>query len=151
MPRDHARAYLEDSTALALAPGNAEILAALGFEEFCLGRLDAARAHLEQGARLDPRSARVAQRLGDFLLSIRQYPEAERAFQRALELAPTDLGVRDELATLALAQGDLARARTIVQTVPKEVGPTDLVAAIATYQDLGWVLDDAQQALLSCV
>ena len=53
VPRDHARAYLEDSTALAFAPGNGEILAALGFEEFCLGRLDAARAHLEQGARLD--------------------------------------------------------------------------------------------------
>lgn len=148
VPRDHARAYLEDSTALALAPGNAEILAALGFEEFCLGRLAAARAHLEQGVRLDPRSARVAQGLGDFLISIRQYPEAERAFQRALELAPTDLWMRDELAALALAQGDLARARTIVQTVPKEVDPTDLVAAIATYQDLGWVLDDSQQALL---
>jgi TolB-like protein/Tfp pilus assembly protein PilF len=148
VPRDHARAYLEDSTALALAPGNAEVLAALGFEEFCLGRLDAARTHLEQGVRLDPRSARVAQGLGDLLLSIRQYPEAERAFQRALELAPTDLGVRDELATLALAQGDLARARIIVQAAPKEVDPTDLVSAIATYQDLGWVLDDAQQALL---
>ncbi len=148
VPRDHARAYLEDSTALALAPGSAEVLAALGFEEFCLGRLTAARAHLEQGVRLDPRSARVAQGLGDLLLSIRQYPEAERALQRALELAPTDLGVRDELATLALAQGDLPRARIIAQTVPKEVDPTDLVAAIATYQDLGWVLDDAQQALL---
>jgi serine/threonine-protein kinase len=148
VPRDHARAYLEDSTALTLAPGNAEVLAALGFEEFCLGRLAAARAHLEQGVRLDPRSARVAQGLGDLLLSIRHYPEAERAFQRALELAPTDLGVRDELATLALAQGDLPRARMIVQAAPKEVDPTDLVAAIATYQDLGWVLDDAQQALL---
>ena len=148
VPRDHTRAYLEDSTALALAPGNAEVLAALGFEEFSLGRWDAARTHLEQGVRLDPRSARVAEGLGDLLLATRQYAEAERALQRALELAPADLGVRDELATLALAQGDLTRARNIVQGAPSEVDPTDLVATIATYQDLAWVLDDAQQALL---
>ena len=56
--------YTEDSTALALAPGNAELLGAVGFDELNLGRWEAARGHLEQAARLDPRSVAAARQLG---------------------------------------------------------------------------------------
>ena len=90
----------------------------------------------------------MAQGLGDFLISIRQYPEAERAFQRALEIAPTDRGGRTQWPLSRWPRATWRAACTIVQTVPKEVDPTDLVAAIATDQDLGRVLDDSQQALL---
>jgi hypothetical protein len=57
---DKSRGYAEDSTALALAPGNAELLGAVGFDELTLGRWKVAREHLEQAAWLDPRSGATA-------------------------------------------------------------------------------------------
>jgi serine/threonine-protein kinase len=145
---DKSRAYTEDSSALALAPGNAELLRAAGFDAFALGRWEAARGHLEQAARLDPRSAATADQLGQLLLYIRQYPEAERTLDHALQLLPADLLVRADRATVALAQGDLAGAQTIINAAPKEVDPAALVAFVANYTDLMWVLDQNQQHLL---
>ena len=148
MPRDQPRAYAEDSTALALAPGDAGLLGAVGWDELNLGRWVAARRHLEQAARLDPRSGATADQLGELLLITRQYPEAERAFDRRLQLAPANLNVREERAVVALAQGDLPGAQAVLRGTPKEVDPTALVAFVATYTDLMWVLDEAQQRLL---
>jgi tetratricopeptide (TPR) repeat protein len=82
------------------------------------------------------------------LLYTRQYPEAERALDHALQLLPANLLVRADRATVALAQGDLAHARAIINAAPTEVDPTALVAFVANYTDLIWVLDDAQQQLL---
>jgi tetratricopeptide (TPR) repeat protein len=56
--------------------------------------------------------------------------------------------VRADRAVVALAQGDLARAQGIVKAAPIEVNPTALVASLASYLELVWVLDDAQQQLL---
>jgi eukaryotic-like serine/threonine-protein kinase len=147
-PKDQLRAYTEDSTALALAPGNAALIGAVGWGELNLGRWEAARGHLEQAARLDPRSGATADRLGQLLLNLREYPEAERALDHALQVQPANLLVRVDRATVALAQGDLARARAVINAAPKGVDPTALVAFVATYQDLGWVLDAAQHRLL---
>jgi tetratricopeptide (TPR) repeat protein len=47
-----------------------------------------------------------------------------------------------------LAQGDLAGARAILRAAPADVDPAQLVADMATYWDLVWALDDAQQRLL---
>ncbi len=133
-PRDHPRAYTEDSTALALAPGDAGLLGAVGLDELNLGRWEAARGHLEQAARLDPRSGTTADQLGQLLLYTRHYPEAERALDHALQLLPANLLVRVDRATVALAQGDLARAQAVINAAPKEVDPTALVAFVANYR-----------------
>jgi tetratricopeptide (TPR) repeat protein len=146
--KDYPRALTEDSTALALALGNAEVLGDVGGAEVYLGRWEAARGHLEQAARLDPRSSIPAQLLGYVLLCTRHYPEAERALDRALQLVPANLGVRHTRAMVALAQGDLAGAQAVLRGAPKEVDPTALVQFMATYNDLLWVLDEAQQRLL---
>jgi serine/threonine protein kinase/Tfp pilus assembly protein PilF len=142
------RALTEDTTALALAPGDADLLAAVGADELYLGRWTAARAHLEQAVRLDPRSMRPARTLGRVLLATRHYPEARRAYDRALALAPTNLATIGSEAMVALAQGDLAGARAVLRAAPKEIDPTALVAHLAVAFDLMWVLDDVQQALL---
>jgi serine/threonine-protein kinase len=146
--KDNHRALAEDSIALALAPGNAEVLGALGWDELTLGRWEAARSHMEQGARLDPRSVSAAEGFGFLLLLTRRYPEAARALDRAMQIAPSNLLVREERAMVALAQGDLAGARTVIRAAPKEVDPTALVAFVANYSDLAWVLDEEQQRLL---
>jgi tetratricopeptide (TPR) repeat protein len=146
--KDHPRALTEDSIALALAPGNAELLGDVGAAEAFLGRWEAARGHMEHAARLDPRSGRPAQFLGYALLYTRHYPEAERALDHALQLVPANLLVRHTRAMVALAQGDLPGAQAVLRAAPKEIDPTALVADVATYNDLMWVLDEAQQRLL---
>jgi tetratricopeptide (TPR) repeat protein len=82
------------------------------------------------------------------LLCARRYPEAERAYDRALELGPENLQWREFRAVVALARGDLEGARVVLRAAPKDVDPTSLVAYMATYVDLIWVLDEPQQELL---
>ena len=145
---DNRRALSEDSTALALAPGSADLLGAMAADEYSLGRWDAARAHLERAERLDPRSANTWRQLGQVLLFTRHYAEARQTFDQALALAPTNLLAIGQRAMVDLAQGDLDGARAVLRAAPKAIDPTALVAYIATYGDLVWVLDNAQQQLL---
>ena len=46
-----------------------------------------------------------------------------------------------------LGKGDLAGARAVLKAAPKEVEPA-LVAYLAEYYDLAWVLDESQRDLL---
>jgi tetratricopeptide (TPR) repeat protein len=87
-------------------------------------------------------------RLARTLLWFRRYPEALQVFERAIALAPTDAGRYQGKAMVYLAQGDLAGARAVLRSAPKEVEPTNLVAGVATFWDLYWVLDEGQQQLL---
>jgi tetratricopeptide (TPR) repeat protein len=145
VPKDYPRALREDSTALAVAPGNAELLGQAATAETYLGRWEAARGHLEQAARLDPRSSFIASLLGRLLLYTRRYPEAERTLDDALQLMPANLLIRHTRVRVALAQGDLPGAQAVLRATPKAVDPTALVAS---YNDLVWVLDDEHQRLL---
>jgi serine/threonine protein kinase/Flp pilus assembly protein TadD len=147
VPKDYPRALTEDSTGLAVASGNAELLGQAATAETFLGRWEAARGHLEQAARLDPRSSFTAQVLGRVLLYTRRYPEAERALDHALQLMPANLLIRCTRVMVALAQGDFAGAQAVLRAAPKAVDPTTLVQFMAT-KDLMWMLDDAQQRLL---
>jgi serine/threonine-protein kinase len=92
---DYARALTADSTAYSLAPGNAELLGYVGWDEVTLGRWEEARSHLEKAVRLDPRSRLPVEGLCVALLYSRHYAEAERALEHALQLMPADLGFRE--------------------------------------------------------
>jgi tetratricopeptide (TPR) repeat protein len=146
--KDIPRALTEDSTALVLAPGNGELLGGVGWDEMSLGRWEAARGHFERAIRLDPRSVNTARGLGLVFLFTRHYPQAQQTLDHALRLEPADLDLREQRAMVALAQGDLAGAQAIIKAAPKEVDPTVLVAYVANYGDLYWVLDQAQQQQL---
>src|SRR4030095_16691121 len=86
--------------------------------------------------------------LGDALVRLRRYPEAREALDRGLALAPASLDLILWKAMSYLGEGDLAGARTVLKAAPKEVEPTTLVAYMATYEDLVWVLDEEQRELL---
>jgi tetratricopeptide (TPR) repeat protein len=49
---------------------------------------------------------------------------------------------------VALARGDLRGAQAVVRAAAARVEPAALLAFLANYQDLYWVLDDAQQRQL---
>jgi TolB-like protein/Flp pilus assembly protein TadD len=145
---DPSRALAELAVGRRAAPNNADLLTVSAIAEEALGRWDAGLAHLRQAAVLDPRAVLTARRLARTLLWLRRYPEAMRESDRALALAPASLGALEDRAMMRLAQGDLAGARAVLRAAIKEVEPAALVANLANYWDLYWVLDDEQQRLL---
>ncbi|MGH7674590.1 MAG: protein kinase domain-containing protein, partial [Gemmatimonadales bacterium] len=145
---DPARAVEQYTLGRRNAPNDAELLSGTAWSEQGLGRWEAALEHFRRAARLDPRSVGTTRGLGFMLLWLRRYSEALQTYDRALALAPAHVSLLEERAMVLLAQGDLAGARAVLRGAPPEVEPTALVAYVALYWDLVWLLDDAQQALL---
>ena len=77
--------------------------------------------------------------------ALRQYAAADSAADRAVALAPTNLVVSWRKVLVALARGDLDSARSVIRASARQIDPGVLLPYFATYQDLYWVLDDAQQ------
>jgi tetratricopeptide (TPR) repeat protein len=146
--KDYTRALEQYEKGLRLAPGDASALWATARAEQGLGRWDPAVEHLKQAVRLDPRSANNLRFLGDALLRLRRYPEAREALDRGLALSPANLALIEAKAMTHLGEGDLAGARAVFKAAPKDVEPTALVADLANYYDLVWVLDEEQRELL---
>jgi tetratricopeptide (TPR) repeat protein len=61
-----------------------------------------------------------------------------------LVLAPNASSLEDRI-MVSLGEGDLVGARRILDDAGSRMNQDDLVAYLATFQDLGWVLSDAQQ------
>jgi serine/threonine protein kinase/tetratricopeptide (TPR) repeat protein len=146
--QDFQRALDEYAQGERRSPSNAELFRGRGQVEMALGQWDAALQHLQQAARLDPRSATVANVLTNALLWSRRYPEALEAVDRWIRLTSGAPQPLEWKAMILLAQGDLAGARALIEPAPKDIPLTRLVAYFATYYDLFWLLSEEQQTLL---
>lgn len=145
---DVAGALAPIERGLARAPDDASLLNAASAWESALGRWDAAVAHGQRALTLDPRSSNVARDLGVTLHYLRRYPEALKAYDHALALAPSDLLVINYRAMIALSRGDLPRAQAVFREAMPAVDSTALLAFISTGYDLYWVLTESQQRRL---
>ena len=143
-----ARAMAVLELGLKQAPSNVDLLAAAGDAEESLGRWQPALERLKRASELDPRSALVARRYGYVLLMLRHYAEADAVSARALSLAPTDMSIFHQGVVVAVARGDREEARRRLRAVPPGIDPDALLAYFANFEDLWWMLDDAQQARL---
>jgi serine/threonine-protein kinase len=146
--KEPARALQQYATGQRLAPGNADLLTATAISEEVLGRWEASVEHFHQAERLDPRSVLTQVRLGEALFYQRRYAGARETIDQGLALAPTNIYLIELKAMTFLVHGDLAGARAVIKAVPKEVEPTALVAWVANWNDLVWVLDEPQRELL---
>jgi eukaryotic-like serine/threonine-protein kinase len=146
--QDLTRAYEESQRAWQLAPKDARYLTLVAGNELALGHTEEGLKHLQEAQILDPRSVETATATVYILATVRRYSEALEAAKRGLALAPADLGLINAAVEAHLAQADLPGARAVLRAVPREVDPATLVAYIANWGDLYWVLDDAQQRLL---
>ena len=146
--KDPTRAVEVYARGQRLAPGNVDLLVATGVSERGLGRWEASVEHFRQAERLDPRSVLTQDRLGETLVLLRRYAEAREAIDRGLSLAPDHLYLIELKVMTFLVQGDMAGARAVMKAVPKDVEPIALVAQVANYWDLVWVLDEDERSLL---
>ncbi|HET6796233.1 MAG TPA: hypothetical protein VFH40_03655, partial [Gemmatimonadales bacterium] len=144
---EYSEALKQYAEGRRLAPASADLLTATALAEQRLGRWDQALDHLEQARRLDPRSAFTARRYAYTLLWLRRIDEARAAYAQTRLLDPANLATIEQQAMLSLMQGDLDSARAVLRAAPREVD-TALVAYVATYWDLVWLLDDEQRKLL---
>ena len=144
-PEKASEAY---TRGLKLAPDDAFLLRGLARAERDLGRWEEAVAHLRRARELDPRSWEGERQLGNTLIRLRRTGDAREAIDRGLALAPANLTLISEKAMTFLQGGDLAGARAVLAAAPKEVEPTALVADFAAFENLHWVLDDAQRDVL---
>ncbi|HJR49659.1 MAG TPA: hypothetical protein VJ794_01050, partial [Gemmatimonadales bacterium] len=148
VPLDPQRALATCEAGLRLAPSNVDLLTATGLAEQSLGRWEAALVRFQRAAALDPRSANAARRFGYTLLMLRRYADAETATDRAAGLAPTDVTIFHQKVMVSVARGDLDGARRTFRGAPTGIDSTELIAYFAVFEDLWWVLDEAQQRRL---
>jgi TolB-like protein/Flp pilus assembly protein TadD/predicted Ser/Thr protein kinase len=146
--QDYHSALEEFARGQRLAPTNADLLTETALTEQRLGRWEVSLEHLRRADSLDPRSVETSRRLTVTLHWLRRYPEALESSEQALALAPASIDLLEIKAMILLSQGDLSGARQVLHAAPKEVEPTALVAYLATFWDLYWVLDSKQQKLL---
>jgi len=86
--RDYRRALEEFDVAAREMPNDAALLGLIADVHRRQGRWSEARAEIEHVVSLDPRNYSATLALGDTLLPLREYEEADRAFVRAVNLMP---------------------------------------------------------------
>ena len=140
---DFTRASEAYERALALAPGNAEVLRRSGYFAALMGHFDAGVAATRRAVVLDP-LARVSHfQLGRALYAARRYEEAVAAWAEVISLDPAykDTDVWRGLAYYGL--GDLQSARASCETQPDYWGNQYCLAV--TYDSLGRHADAAAE------
>ena len=128
---DYPRALEEFETARRQQPSNSELLSAIGYVERRRGNWDSVLARFQEAVRYDPRSALRTLDLADISMWTRDYPEAERRFDRASQLAPDWAEPYAYKAMLYLVwRGDRARARAVIGQALTRVSPGRMAQAL---------------------
>ena len=136
---DYARALHEFRTAQAGDPGNGDLAWARGLVERRLGHWDQARADLRRAVDLDPRSLVKSLDLFELHLRRREYAEAERYVDRALELEPDSPAYIFKAMLIVARDGDLAAAAAVLDQGVRRAG-TEAIAFWVPQFDIGAAL-----------
>ncbi|HET9041205.1 MAG TPA: tetratricopeptide repeat protein, partial [Gemmatimonadales bacterium] len=145
---DGPRALEQAQLGLKVAPADVNLLVGAALSQQAQGHWEATIELLSRAQAIDPRSATTGWRLARALLFLRRYDEAQAACERGLGITPAHLGLLETRAMIEAGRGNLAAARAAVRSAPATVEPAALVAYVATYYDLFWLLDDKQRTLL---
>ena len=100
---------------LKALPRNADILHRLALAEAQQGSTETAIKHLEQASRLRPTSAAILTDLGQALMGARRYEDAERAYDKALEVNPSLAFALANKVELFQLLGDYDKAATVLE------------------------------------
>ena len=130
--------------ALALSPGNADVLNVATLLSYNLGRLDESLAFAERAVELDPLNAISFIRLGRPLAALSRLTEAEQAQRKALEISPDGVAFRFLLAITLERQG---RHDEAMVEASKEKSDWWRLDALATLHYTGGQLGEADKAL----
>jgi TolB-like protein/Flp pilus assembly protein TadD len=113
---DFSKAHEEYERALALAPGNAQVLRFSGSFAAYMGRFETGIAAARHAVVLDPLARNSYLVLGGALYSARRYEEAVRAYAEAISLFPDYMEPYADRGMAFYGQGDLGSARASCET-----------------------------------
>lgn len=85
---EYAEAAVMMSKALSLKPQNTDLLSNLAICHLELGNLDKAMQAVESALRIEGHNPRALNTLGEIYLARQQYPEANTAFYKAMQMEP---------------------------------------------------------------
>jgi TolB-like protein/tetratricopeptide (TPR) repeat protein len=145
--RDPGLARRTAEQGLAAHPANVDLMRRVASLQ-ATDQPEEALGVLRHTVELDPRSVASWGSLASVLINLHRAAEAEQAIARGLELDPANFRLLQLELIGLLQRGDLAGARRALATLPPDIDQAGLVAYLATYNDMYWVLTAAQQALL---
>ena len=123
--KDFNKALSELEIAKERAPNNADTIFSISLVKRRQGKIDEAIALQEQAAKLDPLNSDIWTNLAGSYRGTRKMPEARAFFDRALSIAPNDLGVVAQKGETFLAEGNVDAAWKILSVArfpPTELG-----------------------------
>jgi TolB-like protein len=115
---DFTQASEEYDRALALAPGNAQVLRESGLFAAWMGQFDAALASARRAVVLDPLARASHSVLSRALYAARRYEEAAAAFAEVISLDPDFKSTYPERGLAYFGLGELQSARASCETKP---------------------------------
>jgi serine/threonine-protein kinase len=142
-------ARMEMDQALRSAPNDAEVLALAGTLDLDAGNLGAGLSNLERARASDPRSYNTLYALMQVYVFLGRQEDAIAAGSAAVALAPGNLQPVEYLAMVHLGEADTAGAREVVRkAIASGISVPSLAAYFAGYQEVSWMLEDAQRQLV---
>jgi tetratricopeptide (TPR) repeat protein len=119
--KDFERAERHHLIALAGQPNNADFVLGLASMQARRGEWAQGISSFKRATVLNPRSSGLFWNTGAALQFVRQYPEAEVYFDRALALSPTRMAALFKARLYLAWHGDVERARSVLEEVPEQV------------------------------
>ena len=93
-----------------MLPGNSEVLYALAAIARSEGHWDESIAYWERGLALNPRNTALLTEVAFTYAALRQFPKAEKLYDRALDILPNELSLMALKASIYQAEGNLQEA-----------------------------------------
>jgi len=107
-------------------PNNSRLLNFIGFVQRRQGKFEQALANIKRASELDPRSGKSAEEVGETYMLLRNYPEAERHFNRAISLSPdAPLAYNFKAWIYVLWEGSTEKARAVLEEALQNIGAVE--------------------------
>src|SRR6266481_1335489 len=101
-------------------PGNSEVLYALAAIARSEGHWDESIGYWERGLALNPRNTALLTEVAFTYAALRQFPRAEKLYDRALDVLPNELSLMALKASIYQAEGNLQEAAKLLTQVNAE-------------------------------
>jgi TolB-like protein/predicted Zn-dependent protease len=115
--RDYELAKATFGRVSRVLPGNSEVLYALAAIARSQGHWDESVAYWERGLALNPRNSALLTEVAFTYAALRQFPTAEKLYDRALDILPNEVSIIALKASIYQAQGNLQEAAKLLAQV----------------------------------
>ncbi|PYK17521.1 MAG: hypothetical protein DME55_09810 [Verrucomicrobia bacterium] len=132
--RNYQAALNEFAIAKRSLPNSAEVYMAVGSIERRQGKWDESTANFERATALSPKDAFLLENLADNYRANKNFEEADKLYDRAIEAAPNSLGALAGKGKLAVElKGDFAEIEKQLAQVPPGVDPDGQVTSVRVW------------------